>query len=246
MSGETKLLTDWHSERLGRTVKIARWGVSGTPVLLFPTAGGDAEECERFLMVRVLAELLEAGRIKLYSCDSVAGRALTSGEGTPAERSRIQNQFDAFVYEELVPAIRRDCNHPGIEIIVAGASIGAFNALASICRHPDVFKLAICMSGTYDLTRWLGGEATLDFYYSSPVHYLPGLGDSDQLSQLRQRLVLLPTGEGDYEDPAESWRVAEILGSKGVPNRVDAWGKDWAHNWVTWRAMLPKYLHEFV
>jgi esterase/lipase superfamily enzyme len=246
MSADTKLLTDWHSERLGRTVKIARWGFSGTPVLLFPTAGGDAEECERFLMLRVLSELLEAGRIKVYSCDSVAGKAMTSGEGTPAQRSRIQNQFDAFVYEELVPAIRRDCNDPAIEIVAAGASIGAFNALASICRHPDAFKLAICMSGTFDLTRWLGGEATLDFYYSSPVHYLPGLGESDQLAQLRRRFVVLPTGEGDYEDPAESWRVAKILGSKGVPNRVDPWGKEWAHNWVTWRAMLPKYLDELV
>jgi len=55
----------------------------------------------------------------------------------------------------------------------------------------------------------------------------------------------LPSGEGDYEDIGESWRMASVLGAKGVPNRVDPWGPEWRHDWVTWRAMLPKYLDEF-
>ncbi len=56
-SARLKLRTEWHSQHLQRTVTIVRWGYSGTPVLLFPTAGGDAEECERFLMLQVLAPL---------------------------------------------------------------------------------------------------------------------------------------------------------------------------------------------
>jgi esterase/lipase superfamily enzyme len=39
--------------------------------------------------------------------------------------------------------------------------------------------------------------------------------------------------------------MASVLGAKGVPNRVDAWGAEWRHDWVTWREMLPKYLSEF-
>ena len=54
----------------------------------------------------------------------------------------------------------------------------------------------------------------------------------------------MPTGEGDYEDPSESWRMAHVLGSKGIPNRVDPWGTEYRHDWNTWRAMLPKYLDE--
>lgn len=239
-----KLVTHWHSQQLNQSVTIARWGTYGTPVLLFPTAGGDAEECERFLMVRVLTPLLEAGRIKLYACDSVAGRAWTSGEGSPAHRARVQNLFDSFIYQELVPAIRKDCESPDIEVITAGASIGAFNALASLCRHPDVFKTAICLSGTYDLSRWIGGEWSSDFYFASPLHFLPGLPEGEALEQLRKRFVLLATGEGQWEDPSESWRAASVLGSKGVPNRVDPWGPDYDHDWMTWRAMLPKYLEE--
>ena len=65
----------WHSARLGKDVNVVRWGELGQPVLLFPTAASDAEECERFLMLRVLSELLEQKRIKVYSVDSVAGQA---------------------------------------------------------------------------------------------------------------------------------------------------------------------------
>jgi esterase/lipase superfamily enzyme len=210
-------------------------------VLLFPTAGGDAEECERFHLVGACGELLEAGRVKIYSIDNVAGRAWLSGE-PPRYCSFLQNRFDAFIYHELVPAIRADCQSPAIEVAAAGASIGAFNAVASLCRHPDVFRLAIGLSGTYDLTRWLQGEWNPDFYFSSPLHYLPDLQNGDQLALLRRRFALLATGEGRWEDPGQSWRMAQVLGAKGIPNRVEPWGTDYDHDWPTWRQMLPHYL----
>ena len=50
------------------------------------------------------------------------------------------------------------------------------------------------------------------------------------------------SGEGRWEDPEQSWRMAHVLGSKGIPNRVDAWGKEFDHDWPTWRRMLPHYL----
>ena len=223
---------------------LVRWGHFGRPVLLFPTAGGDAEECERFLMVRALEPLLRAGKIKIYSLDSFAGEAWVSGKHSPAYCSRLQSLFDACLYHEVVPAIRTDCDSQDIEIVSAGASIGAFNALAVLCRHPDVFATAICMSGTYDLSRWLEGQWNDDFYFSSPLHFLPELGESEQLHRLKQRFVLLPTGEGSWEDPGQSWRMAEVLGAKGIPNRVDLWGPGYDHDWPTWREMLPRYLAE--
>ena len=75
-----KALERWESERLQQPISLARWGHYGVPVLVFPTAGGDAEEIERNHLVGYLTALVEAGRIKVYSCDSVAGRAM-SGEG---------------------------------------------------------------------------------------------------------------------------------------------------------------------
>jgi len=233
----------WHSDRLQQEITVVRWGTFGTPVLLFPTAGGDAEEIERFHVIRVLQPLLDQGRIKVFSCDSVAGQWLASGEGSVGHRCWIQNQFHQFVRHELVPAIRNDCRTPDIEIIAAGASIGAFHALAMVCRFPDAFRAAVCMSGTYDLTRFLKGSPTADFYFASPVHFLPDMNGGD-LEAVRRRFVLLASGEGRAEDIGESWRVAHLLGSKGVPNRVDPWGPEWHHDWPTWRHMLPQYLGE--
>jgi esterase/lipase superfamily enzyme len=234
----------WFSSHVEEEVQLVRWGHMGKPVLLFPTAGGDAEEVERFHLIGVLMPLIEAGRIKVYSTDSLAGKAWISKQHSAEYCSHLQNMFDALVYQEIVPAIRTDCQTPDIEIIVTGASIGAFNAVASICRHPDVFSMAIAMSGTYDLSKNLDGHFIEDFYFCSPIHFLPGL-EGPVLEKLRERMILMPSGEGDYEDIGESWRMANILGEKGIPNRVDSWGAEYRHDWETWREMLPQYLAEF-
>lgn len=239
-----KEYTRWYSERVEREVGFARWGHYGAPVLLFPTAGGDAEEAERMGLIDALWPLIDAGRIKVYSCDSVNGQVLLAGDFSPEHYCWIQNQFDAYVYHEVVPAIRMDCKSPAIEIITTGASIGAFNAVASLCRHPDVFRLAIALSGHFDLEHFLHGRYTEDFYFSSPLHYLPNLGEGAQLDLLRQRFILMVYGEGRWEDPDDNWRMAQVLGAKGIPNRVDVWGPQYDHDWPAWREQLPKYLSE--
>ncbi len=38
-----------------QNVQLVRWGHFGTPVMLFPTAGGDAEEAERFHLIGAIA-----------------------------------------------------------------------------------------------------------------------------------------------------------------------------------------------
>jgi esterase/lipase superfamily enzyme len=238
-----KVSSRWYSPRIGQEILTCRWGHAGQPVLLFPTAGGDAEESERFLMMKVLAPLLEAGRIRVYSCDSAAGRTWTSKEKSPAHKAWFQNRFDDYIASELVPAIRTDCGNPNAEIIAAGASLGAFQTLAAVCRHPDLFRLGIAMSGTYDFSRWMDGQHTPEYHFASPMHFVPYMPEGAQLSRLRTRFLILATGTGDYEAPWESWTVGQMLGKKGVPNRVDFW-KDYRHDWITWRDMLPKYLGE--
>jgi esterase/lipase superfamily enzyme len=240
-----KTVARWRSERLEREVTLVRWGTIGRPVLLFATAGGDAEEIERFHLITVLAPLIDAGKIKVYSCDSVAGAALLAREGSARHLMWLQNQFHQYVRHEVVPAIRTDCQTPDIEIWAAGASIGAFHAIAVVCRFPDVFTKACAMSGTYDLRRFFDAtEFSDEFWVSSPVHFVPTLGGV-HLETLRKRFILLVSGEGRAEDIGESWRMANVLGKQGIPNRVDSWGPDWHHDWVTWRKMLPQVLEEW-
>lgn len=234
----------WYSERLERRLPLVRWGHYGQPVLAFATAGGDPEEIERWQMIGALSGLIEAGRIKVYSVDSTAGRTWIDRRDDPLHGTWIQDQYDGYIAREVVPAIRADCRSPEIEVIATGASIGAFNALASLCRHPDLFRAAICMSGSYNLEDFVRGHFTERFYFCSPWHFLPNLGEGRQLDLLRRRFALLAVGQGRWEDPGETWHMAGVLGAKGIPNRVDAWGPEWDHDWPTWRQMLPHYLDE--
>jgi esterase/lipase superfamily enzyme len=224
-------------------ITVVRWGLMGVPVLVFPSAGGDAEEIERQGLVNACGPLLAEGRIKLYSVDSVAGHAMVAKIGSPEHRLWLLNQFHECVRWEIVPAIHADLGGQAMDVIATGPSIGAFNAVAVLCRYPDVFRAAVGMSGSYRVDRFYEGAWSQDLFYAAPLQFLPGL-DGEHLDRLRQRRVILASGEGDWEDVGSSWQMASALGDKGVPNRVDNWGPQWPHEWHTWREMLPQYLNE--
>ena len=243
MSDAGKKGERWYSDRLQAEITVVRWGTFGRPVLIFPSAGGDAEEIERYGLVDACGQLLADGRIKLYSVDSVAGQAMVNKSGPPEHRIWLLNQFHDCIRREVVPAIHADLGGQATAVIAGGASIGAFNAVAALCRYPDVFAAAIGMSGSYRIERFYDRAWSQDLYYSAPLHFLPDLA-GPQLDLLRQRFVVLASGEGDWEDIGESWQLASVLGAKEIPNRVDNWGPQWSHDWHTWRQMLPRYLSE--
>ena len=243
MNDALKVRDRWYSGRLQMDVTVVRWGVYGTPVLVFPTAGGDAEEIERNGLVNACGQLLAEGRIKLYSVDSVAGQAMMTKRDPAEHRLWLLNQFHEFIRWEVVPAIHADLGGQAIDVLTAGASIGAFNAVAVLCRYPDVFSAAIGMSGSYRIERFYDDAWSQDLYFSAPLQFLPGL-EGPQLDRLRERQVVLAAGEGKWEDIGESWQMAAVLGARAVPNRVDNWGPQWSHDWPTWHRMLPQYLRE--
>lgn len=238
-----KVTERWWSDRMGQELSLVRWGHWGVPVLLFPTAGGDAEEVERHQLIARLAPMIDAGRIKVYSCDSAAGRAMARHDGSTDYRRWLFNAYQQAVAEEVMPAVHADSSAE--PAIVAGASIGAFNALAMICRYPELFGAAVGMSGTYQPERFIGGRFTDDWYFASPLHFLPGL-EGPALDTLRTRFVVLASGSGRWEDVGESWAASAVLADKGVPHRVDDWGGGYDHDWPTWWEMLPLYLDDLV
>ena len=71
----------WYSSRLGTEVSVARWGEVGVPFLIYPTAGGDFEEIERFVGRQV--ELVE-GRV-VRDVPSAENRRRPSAVSTVSE-----------------------------------------------------------------------------------------------------------------------------------------------------------------
>jgi esterase/lipase superfamily enzyme len=240
-----KTRTRWFSGRLQGEITLVRWGTYGTPVLVFPTAFGnaDADEPELRGLVHACEHLLVGGRVKIYSVDSLAGQAMVAKTGSPEDRLRLLSQYHECIRHEVLPAIHADLGHQALDVVACGASVGAFNAVAVLCRYPESFSAAVGMSGTYRIERFYDHAWSQDLYYSAPLEFLPGL-DGPLLERLRQRRVVLASGEGAWEDIGESWQMASALSAKGIPNRVDNWGRAWAHDWPTWRRMLPQYLAE--
>ena len=64
------------------------------------------------------------------------------------------------------------------------------------------------MSGTYHVEQFIGGETTEDWYFSSPLQFLPGL-EGPALDMLRHRYVVLASGSGRWED------VGRVVGRRG-------------------------------
>jgi len=211
----------WTTTQFPQPARLVRWGHFGIPVLIFPTAGGDFEEIERFQLVASLGSLIDNGRIKVYSVDGLAARARL------AATTKIDDRFDSFLYEEVLERIRTDCQAPRIEPMLVGAALGAATAVRTLCRHPESFRGAIGLSGVYNDT----------------INYVTALSDN-QLGPLRGRSITLGTGAGDYENPTESKRLADVLGTKGIQCRLKYWGPGRDHTWSTWREQLPGLLGE--
>jgi esterase/lipase superfamily enzyme len=175
----------------------------------------------------------------------VGGKVWFGRVGSPGYRMTMQDRFQQYVREEVLPAIRTDCQSQDITVWTTGASIGAFHAAALVCRYPDVFVKALPMSGTFNLMRFIEVDhPNDDFRRASPLYFVPHLSGR-HLELLRTRSIHIVTGEGKWESLKESWGLANVLGPKAIPNYVDSWGPKWDHDWVTWRAMLPKYLGEW-
>ncbi len=235
---------------LGREMQVARWGDYGIPVLLFPTAGGDYLECERFLMIRALSPLIAARRISVFACASVSADGWMNGEVHPTERAIWQERFDRYLGSTLLPFIREQCGgYP--TVIGAGASLGAYNAVNAACRHPRSFAKVIAMSGTFDFdkwqTKWQGYDPGRDqtYYFHQPLRFVPGL-QGRLLEDLRNVEFLIATGRGRWEEPEQSIRLDRTLTSKGISSRLELWGADCDHDWPTWRTMLPLFLDHWV
>jgi esterase/lipase superfamily enzyme len=232
----------WHSPRLNKNMEIAVYGHFGFALLLLPTAAADYLEYERFLLIDTLKPYIEAGKVKVFSINSINAEAWLNNRMNPRHKAIRHQQYNAYVENEVVPFIRTHTSQD-TPIITSGASLGALHAANLFFRRPDLFAGTIAMSGVYDLTTYTKGYFDEDVYFNSPAHYLPNLEDENYLNRLRSSShIHILSGSGDYEDPDASRRLSGILSGKGIPHELDIWGPDIKHDWPTWRSMLPYYI----
>jgi esterase/lipase superfamily enzyme len=234
---------------LGPAALIA-YGHYGRPVLVFPTEQGHAWDFEQNGMVGAVADLVDAGRVKLYCVDSADAYTWSDQSVPMEERARRHGAYEQWLLDQVVPWITADCGGP-TEIVTLGCSLGAFHAANLALRHAHLFPLALCFSGNYDPTAWHAwgeqGDAT---YFNNPMAYVANL-EGPHLDWLRGQLsLLLVVGQGAWEvHPTQALpgtlAFARLLADKGIRHELDLWGYDVPHEWPSWRAQLRHHLPRF-
>ena len=237
-----RILDSWHSPSLGKNMEIAVYGHYGFALLMIPSAAADYLEYERFYLIDAIRPMIDEGKFKVFSINSINSESRLNDRIPPTQKSRRHQQFNAYVENEVVPYIRNAVGG-STPIITTGVSLGALHAANLAFRRPDLFQGTVAMSGIYDLKSYTKGYWDQNVYFNSPVDYVANMQDGETLNRLRQgKNYHFITGSGAYEDPSASRAFGEVLAMKGIPHNVEVWGNEWRHDWPTWRAMLPSYL----
>ena len=238
--------TAWFSPNLQMEMPLVAYGHAGLPLLMLPTAAADYLEHERFYLVQAIQPLVDAGRVRPYSINSVNRYSLLNDQTPPQIKAELLGRYDRYIVDEVLPLIRHEMGDDA-RPVTTGASLGAFLAANEYFKHPDLFRGVIAMSGSYDVRAFLNGYYDDNLYFNNPVDYLSSLNDDYYLPILRHAdAIYIITGQGAYEDPGRSRQLSDILNSKGIPHTLDLWGNDVDHDWPWWRQMLPYVLGKMV
>lgn len=236
-----RVIDTWYSPALHKNMEIVEYGHFGPAILLLPTAAADYLEYERFLMIDFLKKYIEAGKVKVYSINSINSESWLNSKIQGRAKVIRHNEFNQYVYQEVVPFIKgRTSEHT--PIFTCGASFGALHAANLFFKNPWAISGCISMSGLYDLGTYTKGYWDDDCFWNSPMHYLSQLADG-HLDQIRKSgHIHFLTGSGNYEDPTGSRYISGLLHHLSIQHNLDVWGYDIDHDWPTWRAMLPYLL----
>ena len=167
----------WYSPRLGREMGINVYGHYGSPILVFPTSGGDESEYAGQGMIGALQHHIDDGRVKFYCVNSMNNESWYDKQAHPRHRSYVQAMYDGYVAFEVAPFIRDHCQTQDIGITTSGSSFGAYHAANTLLKHPDQFRRCLALSGVYDIRKFMDGDYDDNFYFNNPVDYMASLND---------------------------------------------------------------------
>ena len=164
------------------------YGHYGRPLLVFPSEQGHCNDYEDRMMIASMAHLIDSGRLKVYCVDSFDAQSWQDKSVPLEERARRHGRYEEWIIDHVVPWILDDCGGSR-EIMVTGCSFGAYHAANFALKRADLFPVAICQSGVYDVSAVGWGERGDATYFNNPMDYVHHL-EGDHLD------VVCATGSG--------------------------------------------------
>ncbi len=229
----------WESSTLGRRMEMLWFGHAGYPMIWYPTSVGRFYQNEDFGLIGAVADLIEGGALQVACVDSVDEESFYARNRHPAERIRRHDQYDRYVYDEVVPFVRIKARAGG-RIGVLGASFGAYHAANFGMRHPDVCDKVVAFSGKYDIRNFLDGYWDELCYFHCPVAYVPNM-DGEWVAKLSSMDLCIVTGATD-NILSGTTDMLRILNEKGIRNRGSVWEAPYGHDWPWWKVQIRSYV----
>lgn len=234
---------EW-SHHLGQEMTFNRYGHSGKPVIVFPSSGGSPNEYADFGMIEACHSFIDNGQLTFFTPDSYDSESWLNQEKSAHDMAEAHNAYEHYIIDEFLPIVRYEMNWQG-KFLVTGCSMGAFHTINFLLKYPDIFDIAIALSGVYDVRFFTGPYFDdLAVYYNSPIDYLWGQNDSNYLQHLSQNQIVVSVGQGDWEEPhiAETKYLEDVFRFKNIPAWFDYWGYDVSHDWQWWCVQMPYFL----
>lgn len=240
--------TEYHkkwSRSLNKDMEFRVFGHAGMPAVVFPSGCGRFYEFEDFGMVEAASWFIDAGKLQLFTIDSVDCEAWMAHWMFPGDRGWRHLQYEQYVLDELLPFIRDYSGYQG-RLMATGCSMGAYHAANFFFKHPDTFGTLVALSGLYGPQYFVGDYMDDNVYFNFPLCYLPNLTDPCYIEQFRASDIIISVGQGAWEEDSlrETRALEEDLHSLGVHAWVDYWGFNVSHDWPWWRKQFRYFLGE--
>jgi esterase/lipase superfamily enzyme len=228
----------WDSPTLGRPMELLWFGHAGRPMVWFPTSKGRYYQNEDFGLVGAVGDHVDAGRIQIFCVDSVDDESFYAEYKHPADRLARHDQYDRYVYGEVLPFVRSRAG--AVRVATLGASFGAYHAVNFALRHPDAVDKCVGFSGKYDIHSFLDGFWNDTAYFHCPTAFVPNMG-GEALAAISSIDIAIVTGQTDNILQG-SVDMIRILREKGVPHRGHVWDAPYGHDWPWWKEQIRHYL----
>ena len=106
---ETRYFKEY-SPALGRDMECKVYGHAGRPVLFIPCQDGRFMDFEGFHMDEIWAPWIDAGKVMVFSIDTMDKESWSDQNGDPYWRIRRHEQWVHYIVDEMVPFIRAMAN----------------------------------------------------------------------------------------------------------------------------------------
>jgi esterase/lipase superfamily enzyme len=153
--------------------------------------------------------------------DSVDEESFYAKSRPPAERIRRHDQYDRYLYSEVVPYVRGRRAYQRAASERSVASSARTTPRTSAFRHPDVVDASSASRAKYDIHSFLDGYWDELCYFHCPTANVPNM-DAEWVAKLSSMDIAIVTGETDNILSGTSTCCASST-RRAIRNRGSVW-----------------------